>query len=133
MFKVDISNDLHKLRLDLNYVFAPDTTLSWDPNKPSRGHCAAVALIVHRQFGGKLVSTMEEGVSHWYNQIEDIDADLTGDQFGHPYGLRVLTHPRHLYAEFKVRELSEVNLDTWVRSHKLEHRVAEYRRAQLPY
>ena len=81
--------NLGKIRRALDSAFAPDTAiLGGTPGVPSAGHCAAVAVIVQRIFGGDFVSAVVEGQSHWFNRVplggKTVDVDLTGDQFGRP-------------------------------------------------
>lgn len=51
------------------------------------GHCAVVAYVVSRVFGGEMISVILGDGSHWFNRIIigsglAVDMDLTGDQFG---------------------------------------------------
>jgi hypothetical protein len=90
---------------------------------PSTGHCAAVALIVHKLLGGTLVSAPVGGISHWFNRFDHLneDLDLTGDQFGLPRVQR--EDAGCLYSDTRVRELREVNLETWQRTAMLASRA----------
>ena len=106
----------HELRKALEAVFSPDTAVPGSKtNPPSSGHCAAVALIVQALFGGQLVSTRLEGQSHWFNRIDDVDVDLTGDQFGYP---PVQVGP-NIYPETRVRTEDEVRMETFIRAFRL--------------
>jgi len=58
--------------------FWPD---QWTPDKPSFGQCAGTAMIVHQRFGGEMLRTVNEGVIHYWNRVDDVDVDLTRDQF----------------------------------------------------
>jgi hypothetical protein len=110
---------LHKLiefRKMLDPIFSPDTAVpgsKTDP--PSSGHCAAVALVTQACFGGQLVSAMVKGQSHWFNRIDGVDVDLTGDQFGRP----PVQMGTDLYPKTRVREKHEVRRETMVRAFKL--------------
>lgn len=76
--------ELKALRRRLDGAFAPDTAQPGAIGEgPSVGHCAAVAVIVHGLCGGGFVSASVGPVgSHWFNRIDGLDYDLTGDQFG---------------------------------------------------
>ncbi len=88
----------------------------------SSGHCAIVAVIIHRLSGGALVSTETNGQSHWWNRFTwtdavetlTVDVDLTGDQFGFPE-VNVSVN-QELYPDSKVRVLSELKPETWTRA-----------------
>jgi hypothetical protein len=86
---------------------------------PSSGHCAVVALIVYFTHGGNLVSTKIDNQSHWYNKVYynyPFWADLTGDQFDKDH---VQVSIKELYPETRIRDLGEVNLETFERARKL--------------
>ena len=81
-------NDLIDLRRRLEAGFSTETAQrdSIGGEVASAGQCAAVAAVVREIAGGRFVSTMIDGRSHWFNRI-DIDGsawdlDLTGDQYG---------------------------------------------------
>ena len=38
-------------------------------------------MIVHDRFGGEMLRTVNEGVIHYWNRVDDVDVDLTRDQF----------------------------------------------------
>ena len=38
-------------------------------------------MIVHDRFGGEMLRTVNEGVVHYWNRVDDVDVDLTRDQF----------------------------------------------------
>jgi hypothetical protein len=38
-------------------------------------------MIVREQFGGEILRTINEGVIHYWNRVDDIEVDLTRDQF----------------------------------------------------
>ena len=50
---------------------------------PLFGHCAGVAYLVRKEFGGDIVGARVNGEPHQWNRLESgIEVDLTGDQFG---------------------------------------------------
>lgn len=79
------------MRRMVQVAFLADTAApnsGWVATMPSTGHCAIVAMLVQRTFGGEYVSASPGGVSHWFNRLHILDAyydvDITGDQFGRP-------------------------------------------------
>lgn len=117
---------LETIRAGLNAVFSDDTALAGSARStPSAGHCAAVADIIFRQFGGELMSAKVNGESHWFNRIqldgEIADVDLTGDQFGRS---SVQVGPAGgLYLGTRVRTEEELNEETLQRAAILENRL----------
>lgn len=126
----ELCYELYYLRDALEKEFAEDTAHSqkWG-NVRSTGHCAVVALIVQKIYGGDLVSCVMPTGSHWFNRISDgdelHDVDLTGDQFGlNPVQVAV---PDTLYGDTRVRSLEEVSPETFKRANLLANR------ANLPF
>ena len=54
---------------------------NWNNSNPSLGQCATTALIVNDFLGGKIMRTMQDGISHYYNLVNGKVIDLTIDQF----------------------------------------------------
>lgn len=55
---------------------------NWTSARPSYGQCAVTALAVQATFGGDLLRTLNEGVSHYWNRLPDgSEVDHTRDQF----------------------------------------------------
>ncbi len=62
---------------------------NWTPENPLHGHCAVVALLVQKEFGGKLLRASLDGVagyeqmrSHYWNELlNGSEVDLTAKQF----------------------------------------------------
>lgn len=129
---MSIISRLVRLREMLDGAWAADTAspgTQWRDYLPSEGHCAVVALIIYQKFGGELLSTRVDGSSHWYNRIRDesgawMEVDLTADQFDGPSFQFSRTPPcQPLYAQYRVRPLSDANDETIVRSDLLLSRV----------
>jgi hypothetical protein len=58
----------------------PGTRDQWTKDVPCFGHCAIVALVVHRLYGGKIVKNNQ--YHHYFNITEEgMVLDLTRDQF----------------------------------------------------
>jgi len=84
---------LNKLVLVLPECWGADTSSdseSWNMLNRPYGQCAVTALIVQDYCGGKIVNSIVEipewgekgkAVSHYLNQIEDVQIDLTYHQF----------------------------------------------------
>ena len=76
--------ELAALRAELQQHWCAETSFwpdDWTPDRPSFGQCAVTAMIVHDRFGGEMLRTVNEGVLHYWNLVDDIDVDLTRDQF----------------------------------------------------
>jgi len=125
----DLEKSVRSLRQALQAAFGPDTSLPVAGYRSaSAGHCAAVAVIVHRKLGGNLVSAKVDNESHWFNRIpvrgKWFDIDLTGDQFGRPPIQIVLADT--LYPRTKLRDPKELNEETLERSSVLAQRAGLY-------
>ena len=53
----------------------------WNENNKCFGMCAITSLIVNDYFGGDICKIHVEGISHYYNLIENKIIDLTSSQF----------------------------------------------------
>lgn len=76
--------ELTALRTELQRRWCAETSFwpdEWTPDRPSFGQCAVTALIVRDRFGGEVLRTVNEGAIHYWNRVDDIDVDLTRDQF----------------------------------------------------
>ena len=114
---------LSVLREALSRSFQLDTAaIGTESTVPSAGHCAAVAVIVHSEFGGTFVSTTVDGQSHWFNRLriagQEFDVDLTGDQFGLP-AIRV---GQNLFEVIRHRSADQLNCETLTRALTLARR-----------
>jgi len=54
---------------------------TWNSANPSIGQCAITVLIVNDYLGGKIMRTMCDGISHYYNLVNGKVIDLTVSQF----------------------------------------------------
>jgi hypothetical protein len=65
----------------------PTDAAQWTPANPSRGQCAATALVVHDLFGGQLLEAEVHFLDgslqgfHYWNRLDGVDVDLTREQF----------------------------------------------------
>lgn len=124
--KDELAVRLESLRSRLERAFRPDTAAAgFTGHTRSAGHCAAVAAILHEIMGGQMVSTVVEGQSHWLNRLsvddEQVDVDLTGDQFSRP-PLQI-GPPNLLYDGLRVRGVDELNDETLERARLLAERA----------
>ncbi len=56
---------------------------NWTKNNRCMGMCAITSLIVNDYFGGHIAKIYVDGVSHYFNLIENKIIDLTAKQFKH--------------------------------------------------
>jgi hypothetical protein len=76
--------ELAALHIELQRHWCADTSFwpnGWTTDRPSFGQCAVTAMIVHDRFGGEMLRTVNQGVIHYWNRVDDVDIDLTRDQF----------------------------------------------------
>jgi hypothetical protein len=65
----------------------PTDAAEWTHANPSRGQCAATALVVHDLMGGELLEAEvhnhdgERQGFHYWNRLAGVDVDLTREQF----------------------------------------------------
>jgi len=65
-------------------VFLPK---QWDVNNKCSGQCNATVLIVKEYFGGDIIAYPSPTVDkkgHYFNRINNVDIDLTSEQFDPP-------------------------------------------------
>lgn len=111
-----------KTRRALEEAFAPDTAAGGEVGAtPSRGHCAAAAIVLQARVGGEFVSTRVDGVSHWFNRVDGFDIDLTADQFGRR--AIEIAKAGELWPDTRVRLESELNGQTRERAALLSRRA----------
>ncbi|MFC1686864.1 hypothetical protein ACFL0E_00720 [Nanoarchaeota archaeon] len=79
---------LSDLEKAITYSWYKDTSAdseNWSNENQSYGQCAVTALIVQDYLGGKIVNSLvdvgERKESHYFNNINGTEIDLTGDQF----------------------------------------------------
>jgi hypothetical protein len=113
------------LRCQIEPEFRPDTAAQgFTGTAPSTGHCAAVAVIVQKTFGGEFVSAIVEGGSHWFNRIETLagklDVDVTADQFNRRSIETAAAGT--LYDGTRVRNFEDLNAETLQRALLLARR-----------
>ncbi len=77
---------LEKLQDYLYKAYSKDTCYllcrkDWCNNNPTLGHCAIVSLIVNDYFDGEIYKTKVDGISHYFNMIDNNVVDFTSNQF----------------------------------------------------
>ena len=77
---------LEQLKKYLYKIYSKDTCYplcrdDWNDNNPTLGHCAIVSLIINDYFGGKIYKIKVDGVSHYFNYINNDFVDFTSSQF----------------------------------------------------
>lgn len=110
-----VKKQMEEVRECFDDIFSADTAYDSKNYKGgSHGHCAVVAAILKKKFGGDMYSTTINGQSHWFNQIivDEIayDVDITGDQFGLP-AVQV-GEPYTLYQDNRLRHEEQFDMDT---------------------
>jgi len=121
MSNIAIESELRDLRKDLEKCFAAETVYFFNEEIPSTGHCAIVAAIIYKRFGGNLVSAYVNGIKHWFNKIDDYYIDLTGDQFGFdPVQIK-----KDLYENCLIREWMHLNSTTLERLEIMEGKLLQ--------
>ena len=61
----------------------PKVQNNWNDNNKCFGMCAITSLIINDYFGGDICKIHVDGISHYFNLIEDKIIDLTASQFNH--------------------------------------------------
>ena len=61
----------------------PKVRDNWNDNNRYFGMCAITSLIVNYYFGGKIGNIYVNGISHYFNLVENKIIDLTSSQFNH--------------------------------------------------
>lgn len=80
----EIPVSIEVLARAIRAAWSAETSLAedWSPMHPSVGQCAVTALVVQDFFGGDLLQSVVQGVSHYWNRLPDgTELDLTRDQF----------------------------------------------------
>lgn len=78
--------EIEKIEKILLNVYSKETCYpkcrdNWNDNNKTLGHCAIVALIINDYFGGKICKIKVDGISHYFNVIDNKVVDLTASQF----------------------------------------------------
>ncbi len=61
----------------------PKVQDNWSDNNKYFGMCAITSLIINDYFGGDICKIYVDGISHYFNLVEDKIIDLTSSQFNH--------------------------------------------------
>ena len=111
---------LELLTIYLNKIYSKDTCYplcrdTWNIDNPTLGHCAIVSLIVNDYFGGEIYKVKVDGISHYFNIVNNEIVDLTANQFNKEID--------YSNKELKVREEIFDNEDTVARYNLLKTRL----------
>ena len=76
-------DQIEKILLD---IYSKDTCYplckdNWNENNKTLGHCAIVSLIINDYFKGDIYKIKVDGISHYFNVINNEIIDLTANQF----------------------------------------------------
>ena len=115
--------NFNKLKCALINNYSKDTAYAlvrenWSINNRTLGQCAITSLIVNDYFGGEIKKCIVDGISHYFNEINNIIFDFTKEQFNHDINYND--------SKSKTREEMLNNEDTKKRYKLLSSRVAEY-------
>ena len=80
--------NFNKLKCALINSYSKDTSYelireNWSLDNKVLRQCAITSLIVNDYFGGEIKKCSVDGVSHYFNKINNIIYDFTKEQFGH--------------------------------------------------
>lgn len=116
--------NINKLKVAIYNSCAKDTCFpnvadEWNENNPLFWHCTIVALIVNDYYGGTIRKSYINGISHYYNYIDNKIIDLTREQF---------LNEKVSYDDYIVMDRDEIisNKNTPNRYFLLKDRVSKY-------
>jgi hypothetical protein len=116
---MSLESKLKTLRKKLDKCFSAETVTYFSEEIPSTGHCAVVSAIIHKRFGGIFRSTYVNGIKHWFNEIDGLQIDLTGDQFG----FKKVQIKKDLYVDSIPRVWDDLNETTLKRVVIMEEKL----------
>ncbi len=86
----------------------------WNDNNKCFGMCAITALIINDYFGGNIGKVYVDGISHYFNIIENKIVDLTSSQF----------KDKIEYKDYQIIDRNKIlDDDTKNRYHKLKAKL----------
>ena len=96
----------------------PKVQCDWNENNRCFGMCAITSLIINDYFGGDICKIYVDGISHYFNLIENNIVDLTKDQFNREMDYKdykimdrekILTDdPKNRYITLKARLINKL-------------------------
>ena len=96
----------------------PKVASNWSNNNKYYGMCAITSLIVNDYFGGEICKIYVDGISHYFNLIDNKIIDLTSKQFNHTIN----------YSNYKIVKRTDIlTSDTISRYNLLKTRLEEYK------
>ena len=124
---------LKELEKYLYKIYSKDTCYpvcrdDWCDDNPTLGHCAIVSLLVNDYFGGEIYKIKVDGISHYFNLIDNNVVDFTSNQFNKEINyngkikkdrLEILqdedTLSRHKMLKMKLQSVMEEIFDVYTR------------------
>ena len=95
----------------------PKVQNNWNKKNKCFGMCAITSLIVQDYFGGEICKIYVDGISHYFNLLEDKIVDLTSIQFKNDID----------YNNYKVIDREKMlNEDTINRYNSLKKKLKKY-------
>lgn len=85
----------------------------WEERNPAWGQCAVTTMVLHALFGGAIKRGMVGRISHYWNEINGEDIDLTKKQFAEGS----VIDPSSI--EYRTFEYLLLNDNTKLRYHRL--------------
>ena len=96
----------------------PKAAPNWSNNNKYYGMCAITSLIVNDYFDGEICKIYVDGISHYFNLIDNKIIDLTSKQFSHTIN----------YTDYKIVKRTDIlTSDTISRYNLLKIRLEKYK------
>ena len=81
----ELSEELAPIRHAMEQVFDCSTSFGdCSVERPSTGHCFLASMFLQDSFGGEILFGEVKQIPHYWNRIDGLEIDLTGDQFRQP-------------------------------------------------
>lgn len=87
----------------------PKVQNEWNENNKCFGMCAITALIVNDYFNGEICKIYVDGISHYFNLIEDKIIDLTSSQFTYEID----------YSDYQIIDRNKILTDNTVQRYNI--------------
>lgn len=92
---------------------SPSVQDIWNEDNKCLGMCAIASLIINDYFGGDICKIHVDGISHYFNLVENEIIDLTSSQFSHKIN----------YRDYQIIDRKELTDETKNRYIKLKERL----------
>ena len=84
----------------------PKVQCDWNENNRCFGMCAITSLIINDYFGGDICKIYVDGISHYFNLIENNIVDLTKNQFNREMDYKIMDREKILTDDTKNRYIT---------------------------